>query len=143
MHSNRDFRQSSLYPTEAADGALGSGSEPRSRRGRPRSGTQTRIASFRVSAEDFRILSANRRAVQVVLEAKLAELRLKEEEAIREKCAKEAAEDPYDWEADWSAASAADLSLESEAEVRASLSPEGLAALDVTMEHVKDGKTST
>lgn len=62
-----------------------------------------------MSEEDFRVLSANRRAIQAVLEAKLAELRLKEEEAIREKCAKEAAEDPYDWEQSWSAAAAAEL----------------------------------
>ena len=95
-----------------------------------------------MSEEDFRVLSANRRAVQAVLEAKLAELRLKEEEAIREKCAKEAAEDPYDWEADWSAAGAADLSSESETEERAFKSPEGLAALDAAMEQVETEKTS-
>ncbi len=94
-----------------------------------------------MSEEDFRVLSANRRAVQAVLEAKLAELRLKEEEAIREKCAKEAAENPYDWEADWSAAGAADLSSESEIEERAFQSADGHVALDEAMEQAKAGKT--
>lgn len=114
MHSNSDLRQSALHSAEAPDSALDGGSEPRSRRGRPRSGTPTRIASFRVSAEDFRILSAHRGVVQETLEKKLAELRQSEEDSIRSKCALEALGEPYDWEEDWAMAGAADLSRETD-----------------------------
>jgi hypothetical protein len=65
-----------------------------------------------VSAENFKILSANRRVVQEALEMKLAELRQSEEESIRRKCAQEALDEPYDWEGDWSAAGVGDLSRE-------------------------------
>jgi hypothetical protein len=110
MHSNSDLRQGTLPPSRTTDDAIEGGSRIGPRRGRPRSGTQTRIASFRLSAEDFRVLSTHRRIVQEALEKKLAELRQSEEEAIRSKCAQEALDEPYDWEESWSAAGAADVS---------------------------------
>ena len=110
MHPNSNLRQGAVPSSGPADNALESGSRIGPRRGRPRSGTQTRIASFRLSAEDFRVLSTHRQIVQEALEKKLAELRQSEEEAIRSKCAQEALDEPYDWEDSWSAAGAADLS---------------------------------
>lgn len=63
---------------------------------------------FRFSAGKVSLVKSNRERLERVMEEELARIEAEEQEALWAMAAAEIAEEPYDWEEAWTAASASD-----------------------------------
>ena len=110
MHSSNDNGQIQTRQSSTSGDSTRVRAAKNSRRGRPRTGENSAVVSFRLISSDAEILTRHRAEVQKMIEETIQKIREDEQKNLWKLVGEELANDPYEWEENWVKAGTKDAS---------------------------------